>query len=218
MSCLDFARESGTAAKAVIGVDSGIFVMGNLVMNMGERIFGTIRLFLIFAVLSMTIGCGSKAIPPEPDWVFKPESIEVSYQADVMLNEFKGASHALQVVIYQMDNVNKFSELAGYKDGIKMLLKAQNFDASVHAVKKIFVDPGEVKKIVLDRSEKARWVGIAAGYFTLEPGRATCFFEIPHKIEKKGMFFFRKDVAVISDPKFNLLLKEHDMQGVLLNE
>ena len=181
-----------------------------------------LSIFLLKRLLILTVlliaSCGGKEPRPEPEWVYKPQSIEISYQADMMLNEFKGSSHAIQVVIYQLDTVNKFVEFSEYKDGLKKLLAAQNFDASVKAVKKIFIDPGESKKIIFDRAEKSRWVGIVAGYFDLEPGRATCFFEIPHKIEKQGMIFFKKEVAVIPDVKFNLMLKEHEIKGILLNE
>ena len=135
-----------------------------------------------------------------------------------MLNEFQGTSHALQLVFYQFDNINKFVELAEYRDGLKKLLKAQNFDPSVQAIKKIFVDPGEKDVLILDRAEKAKYIGIVAGYFDLVPGRSTCFFEIPHKVEKKGMIFFRKEVAVIEDIELNLRLKEHDIKGAVLDE
>ncbi len=174
-------------------------------------------LFLILTI-SLIISCGGKKVKPEPEWEFKPQGIEIYYHADAMLNEFKGSSHALQIVVYQFDNINKFVELAEYKDGLKKLLKAQNFDPSVQAVKKMFIDPGESKKLKLDRAEKSRWVGVVAGYFDLVPGRATCFFEIPHKIEKQGMIFFKKEVAVISDLKINLMLKEHEIKGILLDE
>ncbi|MBT3177827.1 MAG: type VI secretion system lipoprotein TssJ [Desulfobacula sp.] len=173
---------------------------------------------LLIIIFLLIASCGGKEPRPEPEWVYKPQSVEISYTADVMLNEFKGSSHALQLVIYQVDNVNKFVELSEYKDGLKKLLKAQNFDPSVQAVKKIFVDPGESNKLVFDRAEKSQWVGIVAGYFDLAPGRATCFFEIPHKIEKKGMVFFKKEVAVISDFKLNLMLKEHEIKGIILDE
>ena len=174
---------------------------------------------VLFILLSLLLfSCGSKEPKPQPEWVFKPQGIEISYQADIMLNEFKGSSHALQIVIYQFDNINKFVELSEYKDGIKTMLKAQNFDPSVQAVKKVFVDPGDTNKLVMDRAEKARWVGIVAGYFDLVPGRVTSFFEIPYKIEKQGMIFFKKEVAVISDLKVNLMLKEHEIKGIKLDE
>ena len=167
-------------------------------MTQIREVSAFLRNSLLIATFFIVASCGGKEPRPEPEWAYKPQSIEISYHADVMLNEFRGSSHALQVVIYQFDNANKFVELAEYKDGLKKLLKAQNFDASVQAVKKVFIDPGKSNKLRLDRAENSRWVGIVAGYFDLVPGRATCFFEIPHKIEKKGMIFFKKEVAVIS--------------------
>ncbi len=175
--------------------------------------------FIALLVVGLCLySCGAKEPKPEPEWVYEPQGIHISCQADDMLNEFNGSSHALQVVIYQLDNINKFSELAEYKDGLKVLLKAQNFDPSVQAVKKVFIDPGQATRIVLDRAEKSRWVAIVAGYFDLTPGKATVFFEIPHKVEKQGMIFFKKEVAVIEDLKINLLLKEHSLTGILLDE
>ncbi|MCP3941806.1 MAG: type VI secretion system lipoprotein TssJ [Desulfobacteraceae bacterium] len=180
--------------------------------------FLSIHLLVLLILLLFFFSCGSKKAKPEPKWVYKLQSIQISYDGNKMLNEFNGASHALQVVIYQFDNINKFVELAAYEDGLKKLLKAQNFDPSVQAIKKIYVDPGQKDKLVMDRAEKSRWIGIVAGYFGLTPGKVTCFFEIPHKVEKQGIYFFRKEVAVIQDPRINLLLNEYSMTGKLLNE
>lgn len=163
--------------------------------------------------------CGGKETPkPQPQWIYKPESVEISYKTDPMLNEFKGTSHVLQLVIYQLDSVNKFQELSAYKDGLIKLLKAQNFDPSVTSVQKIFLDPGKSDKIVFDRAEKSRWVAFAAGFFDLQPGRSTCILEIPYKIEKKGMIFFKKEIAVIPDLKINLTLAAHDIKGIIPDE
>lgn len=187
-------------------------------MGNKNKLFVPLWHIVIILCLLFITSCGGKHPNPEPEWEYKPKSIQISISADHMLNEFQGSSHALQLVVYQFDSINKFVELAEYRDGLKKLLKAQNFDPSVQAVKKIFVDPGETKKLILDRAEKAKYVGIVAGYFNLVPGRTTCFFEIPHKIEKKGIIFFQKKVAVITDLKLNIRLKEHDIKGAVLDE
>ncbi|MCK5100525.1 MAG: type VI secretion system lipoprotein TssJ [Desulfobacteraceae bacterium] len=185
-------------------------------MNNNTKLFSPLRHVAIIVFLCLLLAsCGGKKPEPEPKWEYKPQSIQISINADNMLNEFQGTSHALQLVVYQFDNINKFVELSDYRDGLKKLLKAQNFDPSVQAIKKIFVDPGETNKLVLDRAEKAQYIGIVAGYFDLVPGRATCFFEIPHKVKKKGIIFFRKKVAVITDIGITLRLKEHDIKGAL---
>ena len=187
-------------------------------MDNNTKLFFPLWHVVIIVFCLLITSCGDKEPKPEPKWDYKPKSIKISINADNMLNEFQGTSHALQLVFYQCDNINKFVELSEYRDGLKKLLKAQNFDPSVQAIKKIFVDPGEKNILILDRAEKAKFVGIVAGYFDLVPGRATCFFEIPHKIEKKGIIFFKKEVAVITDIEINLRLKEHDIKGAVLDE
>jgi len=187
-------------------------------MDNKTKLFFPLSHVVIIMFCLLITSCGGKDPKPEPKWDYKPKSIKISINADNMLNEFQGTSHALQLVFYQFDNINKFVELAEYRDGLKKLLKAQNFDPSVQAIKKIFVDPDEKNVVILDRAEKAKFIGIVAGYFDLVPGRATCFFDIPHKVEKKGMIFFKKEVAVITDVAIELRLKEHEIKGAILNE
>ncbi|MFO7752661.1 MAG: type VI secretion system lipoprotein TssJ [Desulfobacteraceae bacterium] len=174
-----------------------------------------VSVFVFFAV-ALCGSCGGKKAGqagPEPDWSFQPKGIEISYRADRMLNEYQGESHAIQVVVYQLDNLNRFRELAEYKDGLIRLLKAKSFDPSVKAVKKMFVDPGESGKLVLDRAENSKWVGIVAGYFDLVPGRSSCFFEIPDKVEKKGIVF-KKEVPVVMKLKAEILLKNNELKKI----
>ena len=176
--------------------------------------------FLLLFLIIPCISCGGKkaAVPePEPDWGFKPEGIEISYRADRMLNEYQGASHAIQVVVYQFDSINRFKELTGYKDGLIRLLKGKSFDASVKAVKKIFVDPGESGKLVLDRAENSKWVGVVAGYFDLVPGRCSCFFNIPQRMEEKGIFF-KEEIPRVEKLEAEILLKNNELKKIKSNE
>ena len=176
-------------------------------------------LLMLFLILSC-VSCGGKkaAVPdPEPEWSFRPKAIEISYQADRMLNEYQESSHAIQVVVYQFDSINRFKELAGYKDGLIRLLKAKSFDPSVKAVKKIYVDPGEVGKLVLDRAEYSKWVGIVAGYFDLVPGRSSCVFKIPQRTEEKGILF-KKKIYKVEKLEAEILLKNNELKKIESNE
>ncbi len=172
---------------------------------------------LFVSAILLLASCGGKKPDPVPQWIYQPKAIQISYHANNMLNEFNGASHVLQAVIYQLSDVNKFMELAAYKDGLKTLLKGQNFDPSVQAVKKVFISPGEDGNIVLTRAEKCKWVGIVAGFFELTPGRVTCMFEIPHKVEERGILF-KKKIAVVLDLKAAILFTEHDLKKIKSNE
>ncbi len=172
---------------------------------------------LILCTGLLMFSCAGKQPPPQPKWEFKPQSIEINYHADNMLNEYKGTSHAIQVVIYQFDTINKFKELSQYKEGLIRLLKAENFDPSVKFVKKMFIDPGASGQLILDRAEQSRWVAMVAGYFDLIPGRVTCFTEIPYKVEKQG-FIFKEQTIIISDIKLDIFLADHDLKKISSHE
>ncbi len=182
-----------------------------------KKSFVIMDLVLIFFAGCVMTACGGKKPDPVPQWIYQPKAIEISYHANNMLNEFNGASHVLQAVIYQLSDINKFMELAAYKDGLQTLLKGQNFDPSVQAVKKVFINPGEDGNLVLTRAEKCKWVGIVAGFFDLTPGRVTCFFEIPSKVEEQGIIF-KKKVAVVMDLKAAIYFTEHDLKKINSNE
>ena len=182
-----------------------------------KKSFVIMDFVLIFFAGCFMTACGGKKPDPVPQWIYQPKAIEISYHANNMLNEFNGASHVLQAVIYQLSDINKFMELTAYKDGLQTLLKGQNFDLSVQAVKKVFINPGEDGNLVLTRAEKCKWVGIVAGFFDLTPGRVTCFFEIPNKVEKQGIIF-KKKVAVVMDLKAEIYFTEHDLKKINSNE
>ncbi|WP_186441041.1 type VI secretion lipoprotein TssJ [Desulfamplus magnetovallimortis] len=201
---------------------TGVVSMKNYIdFFSSSMIFSQFRNFCVVAVLLSTTflmgACASKQPPPQPIWEFKPRGIEISYHADNMLNEYKGTSHAIQVVIYQFDSINKFNELAGFREGLIKLLKAENFDPSVKFIQKVFVDPGASGELILDRAENGQWVGIVAGYYDLTPGRVTCTAEIPYEVKKQG-FIFKEEVVTISDLKFDIFLGPHDIKKINENE
>jgi predicted component of type VI protein secretion system len=101
--------------------------------------------------------------------------------------------------------------LSQYEDGLKRLLEAQSSDASFMAAQKFFVEPGESKTLTLNRAEKAKWIAIVAGYYNLAPDKVTKVFEIPVKVETKGLIR-RKRVAEIQPLHVDLILGPHSIQ------
>jgi predicted component of type VI protein secretion system len=91
--------------------------------------------------------------------------------------------------VFQLSDPNVFSELSKSVDGLNKLLQCSRFDASVAGFRRIIVQPGDVKQIVLDRAEGAKWLGIAAGYYNMNPDFVTRLFEIPIMKERKMLIF-----------------------------
>jgi type VI secretion system VasD/TssJ family lipoprotein len=143
--------------------------------------------------------------PPEPlpSWGFAPGGIKISYTADKKLNAIGDKPHALLMAVYQLTDPNAFNKLARYREGLRKLLEGQDVDPTVTAVRKVFVGPGESYTINLDRMEKTKWIGVVAGYYSLDPGKVSKSFEIPYKVETHGVFTRKKEATV---PTFELHL------------
>ena len=60
------------------------------------------------------------------------------------------------------------------------------FDAGVASSKRLIVNPGETTTLVMERAENAKYLAVAAGYYTLETQRITRLIDIPVVIEEKG--------------------------------
>ena len=154
--------------------------------------------------------CSAKP-PPTPSWDFGADGIHINYRADKKLNLVDEKSHTLLIVIYQLNNVNVFNQLSNNKDGLQKLLGNQNFDASVMASEKFFIEPGESKKIILDRAENARWVGIVAGYYELVPKKTSLLFNIPYKVVEQGLLF-KKYTADIEPLSIDLIFNSQALR------
>jgi type VI secretion system VasD/TssJ family lipoprotein len=141
-------------------------------------------------------------------------AIQVNYRADPGLNLYEDKSHTLVFVVYQLNGVNGFTNLGKDADGISKLLKAERFDATVMGVSKFFIEPGETKRLDIDRMENVKWVGVVAGYYNLAPGQVTRIFEIPVDIETTGVYGFRKKEAKMGQLIINLFLGTDSLQEV----
>lgn len=168
------------------------------------------HLSILFCLLIFLLSCSHKP-DPIPSWEYDAKSIEIRYTADKLLNAFDNKPHTLLLAVYQMNNVNTFEKWSKYEDGLKKLLEVQGTDPSFVAAQKFFVEPGESKTLVLNRTENAKWVGIVAGYYNLAPDKVTKVFKIPVKVETKGLIR-RKRVAEIQPLRVYLILGPHSIQ------
>jgi type VI secretion system VasD/TssJ family lipoprotein len=174
--------------------------------------------FLLFASLFLS-SCGSKSAsktvsgaPEQSVRSFAPAGIQVQYAADKMLNVYDNEPHTLILAVYQLSNVNAFNNLTKNSEGLKTLLKLQNFDASAVGMDKIIVQPGEDKNVALNRAENATWIGIVGGYFTLVPGQVNRLFSIPLITRKKGVYGFRTTESRVGQMTIKLLLGPSALQ------
>jgi len=158
------------------------------------------------------VSCTPRPVP-QPSWTFETGAIRIGYRADPMLNAYDGAAHTVMLIVYQLAGPETFADLAKKRDGLQSLLEGKRFDTSVAGVGTFIIQPGREGVIRLDRSENARWVGIAAGYYSLDTDRAAAVYSIPVVTKKTGIFRKRTTVRV-SPLLIDLSLGTHGIQRV----
>lgn len=129
--------------------------------------------------------CAVQQLPP-PESEYEKDAIKINVKADPRLNLSDGKPHTLMVCVYQLNDPNGFNQLADDQEGLYRLLECNLFDGSVDGAKKLIVQPGQNTTFNLDRTQGARYVAVAAGYYLIERERVVRLYEIPVVIEKKG--------------------------------
>jgi type VI secretion system VasD/TssJ family lipoprotein len=152
------------------------------------------RLVVALLSIGLLFACSApapKSRPPgpQPEWSFEKEAIRLSFQADRDLNQHDGLRHALSVCVYQLKDPNAFNQLASDRNGLYVLLGCETFDPSVTSFRRITVQPGQELDLTLDRGQASRYVGIAAGYYSLEREKITRLVEIPVEVKSTGVIF-----------------------------
>ena len=156
----------------------------------GKLVVACLHVVFIFACSSKkgTTSPSTSEIEPET-WGYQRDAIRLVLDADPQLNSYDGLPHTLYLCLYQLKDPNAFNQLSGDKDGLYLLLSCSVFDPSVTGFQRLTVQPGQQLSQSFDRAEGTRYVGIAAGYFTLEKERITRFLKIPVVVKRRGWLF-----------------------------
>jgi len=179
-----------------------------------------VKLVLMLLAVVFVLSCGSKKgttqqgtpeIEPEK-WSYQRDAIRLVLNADPQLNTHDGLPHTLYLCLYQLKDPNAFHQLSGDKDGLYLLLSCSVFDPSVTGFQRLTVQPGQQLSQSFDRAEGSRYVGIAAGYFTLEKERITRFLKIPVEIKRRG--WLREKYGVPGELDLKITLGPQQIENV----
>lgn len=130
--------------------------------------------------------------PAEVEWTYEKNAIRLLLKGDPELNLYQKTSHTLVFCIYNLKDPNVFNQLREERGGLVKLLEGGRFDPSVTYSKRLVIEPGQELTEVWDRSEGARFVGVAAGYYHFQKEKMVKLFPIPVVSEKKGKTVFHK--------------------------
>ena len=149
------------------------------------------------ALVTVLAGCSTanslmggntrKEAVAEIAWDFARNAILVEVEADARLNQYGGEAHTLVLGVYQMEDSAAFYKLIADAALVgKSLESGKGGEGFVHFARYV-VTPGQRSILSLDRAQKAKFVGIAAGYYQIEAARSARLFEVPLTVESEGM-------------------------------
>lgn len=149
-----------------------------------------VRKWLYLLPLVALAGCTS--VPTEltvdpDDWVYEKRAITVSIQAPADLNAVSARPHSLAIGVFQLSDPNTFSGLAVTTQGAVELLQKGQIDETIASFSLINVRPGEKKKVTINRTQSAQYLGLIVGYYNLNPSSDVKVFPIPLRAQERGI-------------------------------
>jgi type VI secretion system VasD/TssJ family lipoprotein len=138
----------------------------------------TIILLLLFSLALASCSSRSRGVE-RAGWEYEKEAVRIHLEGDPQLNRYKGKSHTLVVCVYNLKDLNGFNQLADGRGGLPELLECNRFDPGVTYAKRLIVQPGKDTEEILDRTEGTRYVGLVAGYYSLNKANSVRIYEIP---------------------------------------
>lgn len=139
------------------------------------------------AANSLMGGNSRKDAVAEIAWDFAENAVLIEIEADARLNEYGGEAHTLLLGIYQMEDAAAFYKLAADTSLLaKALESGKAGDGFVQFVRYV-VTPGQRTIMTVDRAQKARFVGIAAGYYQMDAAKSTRLFQVPLTVASDGL-------------------------------
>ena len=162
-----------------------------------------IKILCVTAIIVLLCSCASDkgtsegvtqtSDEPQPEeWPYKKNGIRLIFIADSKLNFSDGIAHTLHICVYQLRDPNAFNQMTSDRDGLLQLLECFLFDPGVTSFKELTVQPEQTLSVALDRAEGSKYVGIATGYDKIEKERIIIFRQIPVKVKRKGLMWWKK--------------------------
>ena len=141
-------------------------------------------LLLMLAACSTT---PTDLVVEEQEWVYEVRAINLVIKAAADVNSVSGRPHSIALGLFQLNDPNTFSGLSVTREGAVELLQKGKIDDSIVNFQLITVRPGEQKNVSISRAQTARYIGLVAGYYKLNPKTDIKIFPIPVHPVKRGL-------------------------------
>lgn len=146
------------------------------------------------AAMVLLAGCGGgggpdasrKQVMANVNWEFAKDAVMVEVSAAPNLNEYAGQSHTLLLGVYQMADPAPFYKMLAAPGLLAQSLSSQKGGDAYVQFTRYVVAPGQHSILILDRAQKAKYIGLVAGYYKLSGATSARLFEIPLSVSGEG--------------------------------
>ncbi len=151
------------------------------------RLFKTLFLSGLLLLVSACSSTPTELSVEEEEWVYEVRAINLALRATADVNSVSGRPHSIVVGVYQLNDPNTFSGLTVTREGAVELLQKGKIDETVVNYQLLTLRPGEQKKVSISRAQTAKYIGVIAGYFKLNPKTDVKILPIPIRAIKRGL-------------------------------
>ena len=158
--------------------------------NPGKAVIFRIGRLLFVIVTLLISACGSTPTElsvEEEEWTYEVRAVNLVLRASSDVNSVSGRPHSIAVGLFQMNDPNTFRGLSVTPEGAVELLQKGKIDETVVDFQLLTLRPGEQKKASVSRAETAKYIGVIAGYFRLNPKTDVKIFPIPVREIPRGV-------------------------------
>jgi type VI secretion system VasD/TssJ family lipoprotein len=147
---------------------------------------------MLYLFLGLT-GCAGGPVGL-PQFSYQEKAVQINLRSDPKLHWHEGSPHTLMLCVYQLRDLNGFSQMSSTNEGLYQLLECRTSDPSMVTSNRVFIQPGDSSLLTYDRAEGTRYVGVIAGYFDMHEENMVRKAKIPVTLEVQG-FFSRTEVS-----------------------
>ena len=139
------------------------------------------------AANSLLGGNTKKQAVAEIAWEYAPNAVVIEIEADERLNEFAGEPHTLLMGVYQMEDSAAFYKLIADMNLVAKSLESGKGGEGFVQFGRYIVKLEQCLILSLDRAQKAKFIGITAGYYQLDATKSARLFQVPLTLASDGL-------------------------------
>lgn len=131
-------------------------------------------------------GNTAKDARAEVSWDFASDGLLLEIDAAENLNLHQGTPHTLLLTVFQMAEDKAFRKLVADREALARALESNQPGSDILLTQRYIVAPGKRTLLSLERAAQAKFIGLVAGYYSLDAAGAARLFEVPLTVSSTG--------------------------------